>query len=292
MNDRGPPKVLVLGGSGMLGNALFRSLSVTYDTYATSRTAEARAYFSAELRERIIPGFDASDSDGIERFVSKTRPDVVINCIGLIKQIASANDPLVALPINALLPHRLARTCALANIRLIHISTDCVFSGSKGNYIEDDVCDAYDLYGKSKALGELVDYDNAITLRTSIIGREVNSSRSLLEWFLGQEGVVRGYTKAIFSGLPTIEIARIIGDIVIPHQALRGLYHVAARPIAKFDLLRLIAAQYGKKIEIVRDEKVIVDRSLNSDRFRKATGYSAPNWSELIQYMYATDFRR
>jgi dTDP-4-dehydrorhamnose reductase len=209
----------------------------------------------------------------------------VINGIGLIKQLPSAHDPISAIKINALLPHQLARVCAAQNARLIHISTDCVFSGSKGLYRESDTPDATDLYGRTKLMGE-IEYGNALTLRTSIIGPELHSNSSLLDWFLSQTGSVKGFTKAVFSGLPTVEIARVIADYVIPRPTLTGLYHVASQPINKHALLSLIAQIYQKNIDIMPDDKLVIDRSLNSDRFCDDTGYHAPQWDELITRMY------
>ncbi|MDX8120749.1 SDR family oxidoreductase [Janthinobacterium sp. GMG2] len=279
-------KILVLGVSGMLGNAVFRYCSEDsqHDVIGSARSDGVRRNFSPELAERIVVGTDVDNQDSLALLFARVKPDVIINCVGLIKQLADANDPLQAIPINSLLPHRLARLCDIAGARLIHVSTDCVFSGSKGNYLESDASDAKDLYGRSKFLGE-VDYPHCITLRTSIIGHELNSAKSLVGWFLAQQGTVKGYTKAVFSGLPTIELAHVIRDVVLPQPALRGLYHVAAEPINKFDLLTLVAQAYGKQIEIVADEQLTIDRSLNAERFRAATGYVAPAWPELIQKM-------
>ena len=214
------------------------------------------------------------------------RPDVVINCIGLVKQIAAVNDPILALSINSILPHRLARLCDLASARLIHVSTDCVFSGGKGGYVESDPPDALDLYGRSKLLGEVA-YPHAITLRTSIIGRELNGSHGLIGWFLAQQGAVSGYTRAVFSGLPTCELARVVRDFVLPQPELHGVYHVVAEPISKYALLQLVNGAYGKHLEITPDASVQIDRSLNGGRFRAATGYVAPSWPELVEQMRA-----
>jgi dTDP-4-dehydrorhamnose reductase len=209
---------------------------------------------------------------------------VVINCIGLIKQIKNADDPLVAIPINSLLPHRLAQLCGVTGARLVHMSTDCVFFGDRGMYTEADISDAKDLYGRSKYLGE-VDYPNAVTLRTSIIGHELNGTNSLVGWFLAQHGSVKGFRRAIFSGLPAFELARIIRDYVIPDPDLHGVYHVSADPINKFDLLNLISNVYGKKIDITPDDNFIINRSLDSTRFREATGYQPKPWPELVRQM-------
>jgi dTDP-4-dehydrorhamnose reductase len=283
-------KVMVLGVTGMLGNAIFRVLSnsQSLNVCATARSEGARRYFTHELAGKIITGVDVENHDSLVRTFVSTKPDVVVNCIGLVKQLADANDPLQAVPINTLLPHRLAALCNAVGARLIHISTDCVFSGSKGNYLESDFPDAYDLYGRSKFLGE-VDYSNAITLRTSIIGHELSGHRSLVGWFLAQQGNVKGFTRAIFSGLPTVELASVVRDFVLTRPAMKGLYHVAAKPINKFDLLQLVSREYGKEIEIVPSEQLVIDRSLNAEKFRLATGYVAPEWPILIKKMF--DFK-
>lgn len=279
-------KVLVLGVSGMLGNTVLRYFAddSRYQVFGSARSSAVRRAFPPSLAERIVLGTDVDNPDSLALLFAKVQPDVVINCIGLVKQLAEANDPLQAIPINSLLPHRLARLCAIAGARLVHVSTDCVFDGARGGYTEADQSDATDLYGRSKYLGE-VSYEHTITLRTSIIGHELNSANGLVGWFLGQQGSIKGYTKAIFSGLPTVELAHVIRDVVLPHQQLHGLYHVAAQPINKFDLLTLVKQTYQKEIEIVADDKLKIDRSLNADRFREATGYSAPAWPELIQKM-------
>ncbi|MBS3953161.1 MAG: SDR family oxidoreductase [Methylomicrobium sp.] len=280
-------RILVLGASGMLGNAMMRVLSEKTDwqVYGTVRSASARCLFEPGIADRLIAGVDVEQHDSLLQAFIQARPDVVINCVGLIKQLADADDPLQAIPINALLPHRLARMCELAGARLVHMSTDCVFAGDKGNYRESDPPDAKDLYGRSKFLGEVA-YPHAVTLRTSIIGHELQSAHGLVGWFLAQQGHCNGYTKAIFSGLPTVVLAQIVRDVVIPHSALSGVYHVAAQAISKYDLLKLIAAVYGKTIEIVPSDKLVIDRSLDAGRFREATGYVAPAWPELIETMH------
>lgn len=280
--------ILVLGVSGMLGNAMFRVLSAApgLHVHGTARGSSARQQFLPQLSERVLVGVDVENYDSLVRAFGVTNPDVVINCIGLVKQLADSNDPLLAVPINTLLPHRLAALCKATGARLVHVSTDCVFSGSKGNYTEADFPDAHDLYGRSKLLGE-VDYPHAITLRTSIIGHELNGQRSLLGWFLAQEKPVSGFTRAIFSGLPTIELAQVVRDVVLTHPELHGLFHVAAAPINKYELLRLIAQAYQKEIDIMPDDSLVIDRSLNSERFRQLTGYVAPPWRQLVEQMHS-----
>ncbi len=279
-------KILVLGAGGMLGNAVYRTFASSpgFDVVGTVRSSASKITLPDGACGELLVGVDAEQFDSLIATFEKVRPDIVINCIGLVKQLAAANDPLVTLPINAMLPHRLARLSALVGARLIHVSTDCVFTGRKGSYPESAEPDALDLYGRSKLLGE-VDYPNAITLRTSIIGTELGSAHGLIGWFLGQTGPVKGFTKAIFSGLPTAVLAQVIRDNVAPNPALCGVWHVSADPIAKFDLLQLVATEYGKDIEIIPDDRLVIDRSLNSIRFREATGWSPPSWGQLITQM-------
>lgn len=281
-----PKNVLVIGASGMLGNAVLRlfASSPGFRVWGSARSPALLRKLPAALHDHIVSGIDVDNADSLARLFAETRPQLVINCVGLVKQLAEADDPLAALPINALLPHRLARLCDVAGARLVQVSTDCVFSGKTGGYRESDLPDATDLYGRSKLLGE-VDYPHAITLRTSIIGHELDSAHSLVGWFLAQTSGVKGFTKAIFSGLPTVELARVIRDHVIPHPELRGLYHVSAAPIDKFSLLQLVADAYGKSTPITADDRLVIDRSLDSSRFREATGYQPPDWPSLIQRM-------
>lgn len=282
------PRVLILGAAGMLGNAVFRFFSedASYEAFGTLRSNANRKHFASHLHGRLLSGIDVEKEADLVTLFADIRPDFTINCVGIIKQLSAANDHLAMLSTNAMAPHRLAQICRVANSRLVHLSTDCVFSGAKGGYVEQDFPDADDLYGRTKLLGE-VDYPNAITLRTSIIGHELDSSNSLVDWFLSQEGSVNGYRNAIFSGLPTVEISRIIRDRVLPHENLRGLYHLSAEPINKFDLLKLIAEVYGKKIDVIPSDELVIDRSLVSDRFRRTTGYQPPQWKDLIEQMYA-----
>lgn len=281
-------RILVLGATGMLGNAVLRVFTAKgqHETWGTIRSDSMRRHFGEAIQARMLSGVDVLNQDTLVEILGKIKPDVVINCVGLIKQLESANDPLTVLPINSLLPHRLSRLCAVAGARLIHVSTDCVFSGRKGMYVESDISDAEDLYGKSKFVGEVQSAPHVVTLRTSIIGHELGSSYALVDWFLAQQGKVKGYTKAVFSGLPTVELAQVMHDWVLPKPELHGLYHVSAKPIAKFDLLEMIATTYKKDIQILPDDQFVIDRSLNSEYFKAASGYVAPEWPELIKLMH------
>jgi dTDP-4-dehydrorhamnose reductase len=279
-------RILVLGANGMLGHTVVRLLSndSALEVIGTVRGDGPLQYTAKAAKTRLITGIDVDWPDALLVLFASVRPQVVINCIGLTKQRPLAGDPLHAVPINSLLPHRLAGLCQATDARLIHVSTDCVFSGRKGQYVETDLADADDLYGRSKLLGE-VDYPHAITLRTSIVGPELAGHHGLLGWFLSQAGPLKGFRRAIFSGLPTVELATLIRDLILPRPDLRGLYHVASAPINKFELLRLFAAAYGKTNEIRPDDQLVIDRSLNAEHFEESTGYTAPPWAELVRRM-------
>ena len=277
---------MVLGASGMLGNAVFRFFATRtpIEVVGVVRAARSARLLPVEIQAKIVEGGEIEDLDALVRLFDRHRPTIVVNCIGLVKQLGEAKDPLAAIPLNATLPHRLARLCSLAGARLIHLSTDCVFSGDRGMYVEEDLPDARDVYGRTKLLGE-VDYPHALTLRTSIIGHELASRHSLVCWFLAQDQAVRGFSRAIFSGLPTVEIARILHELVLPRPDLSGVYHLSADPIDKASLLRLIAGAYGKTIRIDDDSSLVIDRSLDSTRFRSATGFQPEAWPTLVERM-------
>lgn len=286
-------KVLVLGASGMLGSAVLSVLSERpgIDAVGAVRSEAAIPLFPAALQARIRPGIDAERVETMAALLEAERPDVVVNAIGVIKQRDAASDVLAAAPINTLLPHHLAAFCQKIGARIVHVSTDCVFSGDKGGYLEDDVADARDTYGLTKYLGELRE-GPALTLRTSIIGPELRPGGvSLLDWFLAQTGAVRGFRRAVFSGVPTVEFGRILADSVLPRPDLTGLYHLAAAPISKHELLTLIRDAYAKDIEIAPVDAPVIDRSLNAERFNRATGYAPPAWPDLVAAMRAADRR-
>ncbi len=277
----------------MLGHTLFARFSERRDmeVFATVRTLEGISQlFSPSLLLNIKPGVDADNFQSIQNVLADLKPDVVINCIGIIKQLPGAKDPVSTIALNALFPHKLARSCREVGARMIHISTDCVFSGKKGNYTEIDFADCDDLYGRTKYLGEVA-YPHCITLRTSIIGHELKGKFGLVDWFLSQKGPVRGFTRAIYTGFPTVEMAKIIANIVIPDETLSGLYHVSSKPISKYELLSLVAERYGKKIQIDRYDEFQCDRSLDSSRFQNKTNYIPPSWPEMVDKMYM-DFSR
>jgi dTDP-4-dehydrorhamnose reductase len=280
-------KVVLLGGTGMLGHRLWINLRKRHDVWVTVR-GEGNPFPAVPQfpADRIVRRVDALASDDVIGALGAIRPDLVINCIGLIKQMEHAGDALPALTMNAVLPHRMSAICRAVGARFVHISTDCVFSGRKGNYTESDPSDAEDVYGRTKFLGE-VHGSHAITLRTSIIGQELKNHLGLVEWFLAQSGTIKGYQKALYSGFTTDELSRIILERVIPNPELNGLYTVSSEPISKYDLLLLVREAYGRKIEILPEDRFTCDRTMDSTRFRKATGYVPPSWAEMIREMAA-----
>lgn len=281
-------KILVLGANGMIGSTMLRVLSrnTEWQTVGAIRDAQTKAKVSALIPgANLVESGDATNTDQLASLVLNVMPDVVVNCAGLTKHLAAGNQPIPSITMNALLPHRLAMLCGIAKARLVHVSTDCVFSGGRGMYLESDYPDATDVYGKTKYLGEVAG-PNIVTLRTSTIGHEMGSRFGLLEWFLAQNSC-KGFKRAIFSGLPTVEFARVVRDYVVPNPNLKGLYHVGAAAIDKDSLLRLISKAYGQSIAIDPDEMFQIDRSLNVDKFTRATGYRALGWPALVDAMYS-----
>ena len=276
-------RILIPGGDGMLGHELLRILRRKHEVKVTLRL-EMLAYagFGIFHSGNAYAGIDIRDPERLRGPFEDFRPQAVINAVGVVKQRQDAADSISSIAINALFPHQLARLCSDYSCRLVHMSTDCVFSGDRGGYNEGDFTDARDLYGRSKILGELHE-DHCVTLRTSIIGRELMRRTGLLEWFLAQKGPVRGYRQAVFSGFTTTEMARIIERLLTEHASLIGLYHVASEPITKYELLNMVKQEFGLPIEVIADDSVRINRSLDSSRFRADLDYAPPDWITMIQ---------
>jgi dTDP-4-dehydrorhamnose reductase len=271
-------KVLVLGGDGMLGHQVARRLGSSHEVVATVRKAPSTIVTAALAGCRVITGVDIQVPGALET-VRETGADAVVNVVGIVKQRTA--DPTESIAVNSLFPHQLANACRKADTRLIHISTDCVFSGARGDYRESDTPDPHDLYGLTKLLGE-VSGPGSLTIRTSMIGLELANHASLIEWFLRQPSEVQGYRRAIWSGLTTAELARVIERLLTEQPKLNGVWHVSGEPITKFDLLTRLAAMLGRHVDIVADDRVVIDRSLNSERFRAAVGYDPPSHDEML----------
>lgn len=270
----------------MLGHKLWQMFRDRHETWVTMRSS-FRCYSRYDLFDsnRTLDRVDVLAFDTVTRALAAVHPEIVINCVGIIKQIPEAKDPVASISVNALFPHRLADLCQAAGARLIHISTDCVFSGRRGMYTEDDVSDAEDLYGRTKFLGEVAN-PNCLTLRTSIIGRELESKNGLVEWFLSnRNGKVRGFTRAIYSGLTTQALARLIRGVATEHSKIAGLYHVSSEPITKYDLLCLLRDAFNREVEVEPYPEVQVDRSLDSSKLRSVTGFKPATWDEMVHEM-------
>jgi len=291
-------RVLILGGTGMLGHQLYRHMSSRFsNTYATIRhiAEKSAAFLGGCNNSRIIDSIDALDFTvltGVLRFV---KPDIILNCVGITKRRIEVDDALITIELNALLPHRLVKWGRCNSAKVINFSTDCVFDGMTGNYADNSNSNAKDLYGKTKALGEISGV-NALTLRSSFIGTELNDGTELLEWLLSQTGVVKGFKNAIYTGLTTLELSRVVEMLITHHPNANGIYNISSKPISKYALLTQISDKLNLNIEVIPDETVKCDRSLNSSKFNMQFRYTPPSWetmlSELSEYIIKTNVRR
>lgn len=270
----------------MLGHKLCQYMRAQHEVAGTVRKkAELyKKYIEVFDKVKLVGNIDVLDAHLLEKSIERINPDVVINCVGIIKQLAEAKDPIVSIKINALLPHQIANICDKTGCRLIQISTDCVFDGKKGSYSESDVSNATDLYGRTKYLGEVVERPHCVTLRTSMVGRELYTSSGLVEWFLSNKGgKVKGFKKAIYTGFTTIALAAIINDIIKNHPDMSGLYHVSSVPISKYDFICQLRNVMGLDITIERGTEFFIDRSLLCDRFKYETNFTPPSWTAMIE---------
>lgn len=281
-------QVLIFGASGKIGHSLFLGLSKhrNYQVKGTVRNESIYKLIPKQYHQDLIPNIDVFDLELVGKVVSKNKPSIIINAVGLVKQEESVNDVRISFPINSLWPHELSRIALANNAHVIQLSSDCVYSGNRGGYTEQDIPDPHDVYGQTKWLGELAQ-EHCTTIRTSTIGHELNTNHGLVNWFLSQEGVVKGFTNAIYSGFPTVELANIFTNYLIPNLTqLPRLLHIASNPISKYDLLKKIATKYQKKVTITPVNEPHCDRSLSSDLFNKITNYQPPSWDQLINSMY------
>ncbi len=276
-------KILILGGEGMLGHELLLSLSQRHSVKATVRQSPlAYAQFGLFNETNTYFDVDVLDQNNLMQAMVDFQPEAVINAVGIVKQRHLAKESIPSLEINALLPQRLSLICRAIGARLIQLSTDCVFSGKKGFYTEEDKPDPEDIYGQTKLLGE-VNNQHAVTIRSSIIGLELTRKTSLIEWYLAQKGEIKGFRKAIYSGITTMEMSRLIELILTRHPDLHGIWHVASKPINKFDLLNVLNARLQRDdIKIIPSDELVCDRSLCGDKFTKLTGYKPPTWDQML----------
>ena len=279
------PRILVIGASGMLGHEAIRVLAADFEVWGACRDPGALPDLGVPA-ERMLGGLDATDGASAYALVERVKPDLVLNAVGIVKQLAAAKAAIPSITVNSLWPHVLADACAAHGARMVHVSTDCVFSGARGGYTESDVPDAFDLYGRSKLLGEVTDRDNVVTLRTSIVGWQLGEPTGLAGWFAAHRSErLTGFAKAVFSGLTTHALTDVIRDVILPDVSLSGLWHVSADPIDKYTLLAELAGYLGWDVDLSPADEPVIDRSLDSTRFRERTGWTPPNWDEMLEQL-------
>lgn len=275
-------RILVVGASGMLGHEAIRVLAPDFEVWGACRNPETLPELGIPT-DRLLGGLDATNPGDAYELIDMVRPDVVLNAVGIVKQRADAKAAIPSIEVNSLWPHVLADACASADARMVHVSTDCVFSGASGDYIESDAPDAFDLYGRSKLLGEVTDCENVVTLRTSIIGWQFGEPTGLVGWFAAHRNEqLKGFTKAVFSGLTTRAFTETIRDVVLADEDMSGLWHVSADPIDKFTLLTVLAGHLSWKVDLTPTEEPAIDRSLDSSRLRNRTGWAPPCWEQML----------
>ncbi len=276
-------RCLILGGDGMLGHQLLASWQGRHDVRATlHRPLADYRQFGVFTESNSYGEVDVTRPETIARILDHFGPDAVVNATGIVKQRKDAAEVSRMQEINGNFPHLLSQMCENRGARLIQMSTDCVFNGRRGGYVESDDPDADDDYGKSKAMGELATH-SAVTLRTSIIGLELSRKTGLIEWFLAQRGTIRGFTRAIYSGLTTIEMARVIERVLCTERDLCGVWHVSSQPISKYDLLHRFSQFLGRRdVTIESDDVFQCDRSLDGSAFAERTRYRPPTWDAML----------
>ncbi len=275
-------RILVVGANGMLGHQAIRILAADFEVWGACRHPQNLPDLAVPP-ERMLGGLDATSGDSAYELIDRVRPDLVLNAVGIVKQRATAKAAIPSISVNSLWPHFLADACALQGARMVHVSTDCVFSGARGRYGENDVPDDFDLYGRSKLLGEVIDRDNVITLRTSMVGWQLGEPTGLVAWFAAhRDEPLKGFTRAIFSGLTTRVLTEVIRDVILPDATLSGLWHVSADPIDKYTLLAELAHDLEWNVDLSPVDGPSIDRSLDSTRFRERTGWTPPTWAEML----------
>lgn len=284
-------RILVVGASGMLGHEAIRALAPDFEVWGACRRPETLPELGIPVNH-LLGGLDARNPGDAYELLETVQPDVVLNAIGIVKQHADAKAAIPSIEVNSLWPHVLADACARADARMVHVSTDCVFSGLRGGYREDDVPDAFDLYGRSKLLGEVTERENVLTLRTSIVGWQIGEPTGLVGWFAAHRNEqLKGFTKAVFSGLTTRALTEVLRDVVLPEESLSGLWHLSAEPVDKYTLLTKLAGYLGWEVDVTPSDEIVIDRSLDSTRFRERTGWIQPSWEEMLESLAAEHFR-
>ena len=282
-------KIAILGASGLIGHKLTQVLSDRFDTVVPVLHGSAGRFAEFGLFQgNAIENVDVADFEATVAVLNEIDPDVVLNCAGITKRRPEVNDPVLAITVNSLFPHRLAHWCKASDARMIHFSTDCVFDGAQGDYTEGSVTTARDAYGQTKALGE-TRYDHCLTIRSSFIGQELAVHSELLDWFLAQRGQhLKGFTHALYTGVSTPVMARVVGDIIADHPDVSGLYQLSVpEPISKYDLLCLARDAFDLEVEITPDDAFEIRPTLNGTALRSVLNLTLPTWPEMMAELAA-----
>jgi dTDP-4-dehydrorhamnose reductase len=281
-------RILILGGNGLIGHKMYQLISNNYqDTWVTLRNnLSSYSYSEIYNSEKVIDKIDLSNFKLLLNQLNVLNPDVVINACGITIRRGIDAFKSNSIILNSALPHFLNEWVVSNNKRLIHFSTDCVFSGKKGDYLDNDIKDAIDIYGLTKSMGEVIDSKCAITLRGSMIGRELENKTELLEWFLHQKNnVIKGFTNVIYSGITTVRMAEIILKIINEYPNLSGIYNISSEPISKFDLLKKWNDKFSINATIEIDKNYTSNKNLISDKLFKIIQLEQPIWDDLIHQL-------
>lgn len=276
-------RVLILGADGMIGH----KMAQTFAKYPIDLGLNSR--YNSKFIRKIFPKASIFEYDlnkkKIEQLLNYYNPEFIINAVGITIRRGACGDQKTNY-INAILPREIDTWCMSNNKKQIHFSTDCVFSGKKGNYSDFDLTDADDSYGKTKGLGE-INSDNTLTIRSSMIGRELFNNTELLEWVVKHKNQkINGFDNAVYSGVTTLWMSKTVYKIIKNLPKLSGIWNVSSRPISKYELIKKINDQFMLNIDIVRDSSFYSNKSLNSNRFFSETNFEIPNWDDMLSELY------
>ena len=276
-------KIIVLGASGLIGSYMFRELSKTFETFGTIRKSKIKYKDIALFKSnKIIDNIDILNLDNLNKLLESLKPNIIVNCIGVTKRKISDNL-LDVIKINSIFPHELVKWGLINSARIIHFSTDCVFNGLTGNYNEKSNTNAFDIYGKTKALGE-IQYDNCLTIRSSFIGRELFDKTELLEWVISNNGKkIKGFKKTMYSGVSALFLSKFIKNIINDHIKLNGLFQLSTDiPISKYDLICLIRDCFDLNIEIIPENNKYHCPTLDNSKLKNKMNFEIPSWKEML----------
>ena len=278
-------RIIILGASGLIGHKLLQKLSNDFDVYATlHRSKESYGLMPLFSGQNIIDEVDVSDFENVSAILHSVNPNVILNCIGITPRKDEINNLYKVIKINSLFPHQLANWAKVNNKRVIHFSTDCVFNGSTGNYTENSLTTAEDVYGRTKALGE-INYSHTLTIRSSFIGQELFGKTELLDWFLNQEGKrINGFTNTLYSGVSTNFMTHVVKTIILNAPELSGLYQLAPdKPISKYELLCIAKRAFDVNIEIIPENEYVHTPTLNGSKLKDNIKINVPSWKEMMK---------